>query len=164
MNASRRHLPSKAVLGCFALAASAVAIAQEYPPNDPPTFSAVPSPAITGNPLQLQFGTIAFPSAVGIWGTYIEDHVVVVFFDYFCGFICPGGDPYYQIFSTTTPVLDAGDYVVRFQDGWHDPPFEFPLHVERAPVSTVPAIEGAGILAMTGLILLVRHRLQRLPS
>lgn len=166
MNRGGRRLARTAVLCWFALAASAAAVAQEYPPNDPPTFSTAPSPAIAGFPFQLRFDTTAVAAAVGIWGSHIEGRVIFVDFDYFCGFICPGGGPpYYQTFTMTAPALDAGDYVVRFEDGWHDPPFEFPLHVERAPVSTVPAIEGAGILAMAiGLILLVRHRLKRSQS
>ena len=86
-------------------------------------------------PFTILVDAMAPAAAIGIWDIDFdaESHVITLFFDTGCGFICPGdGTPFPRTFDVAMPGLAEGNYLIRLLG---DPPVELRLTITATPIA-----------------------------
>ena len=129
--------------------------AQSYTPGYPPSFSTVPTNPPAWQPFQLSVRAFAVASAMGPTYTNVSGNEISVFFDYGCGFICPGGGgPFYHPYSIAIPPLAEGTYTVRFIAGGEPvETYSFVVGGASTPIST-PATGFTSLVILSLLLAL----------
>ncbi len=131
-----------------------IALSQSTSPS--PRLATIPSPPPVNQPFDADVYLSANPSSIAFYhnDVTITGNVVTAKFGSGCGFICPGGGPYYGPFRLHLPALSRGSYTLRIIDGTF-PTFvyaEFSLGIGLSPPIPLPAYDQQTLAFLSALM------------